>query len=128
MKVRQTATMLAVADLDRSIGFYCDKLPFELLERQEHIAFLRLGSSLLHLFTASPPTKDKPGVTLAPPSNRGRLSAILVLKVDDCGAAYRELTARGAAFLTPPQVPPWGGERCFLHDPDGHLVEIEEEP
>jgi catechol 2,3-dioxygenase-like lactoylglutathione lyase family enzyme len=30
---------------------------------------------------------------------------------------------RGAAFLTPPHD--WGSEiRCFLRDPDGHLVEI----
>jgi lactoylglutathione lyase len=31
--------------------------------------------------------------------------------------------SRGAAFLTRPHD--WGSEiRCFLRDPDGHLVEI----
>jgi catechol 2,3-dioxygenase-like lactoylglutathione lyase family enzyme len=35
------------------------------------------------------------------------------------------LTARDAAFLTSPHD--LGGEfRCFLRDPDGHLVEISE--
>jgi catechol 2,3-dioxygenase-like lactoylglutathione lyase family enzyme len=30
---------------------------------------------------------------------------------------------RGVTFLTPPHD--WGGEiRCFLRDPDGHLVEL----
>ena len=38
-------------------------------------------------------------------------------------AAYEALRSRGAAFLTPPHD--WGTEiRCFLRDPDGHLVEI----
>src|ERR1700729_3807978 len=33
--------------------------------------------------------------------------------------------ARGGSCLTPPHD--WGGEiRCFLRDPDGHLVEISE--
>jgi hypothetical protein len=32
---------------------------------------------------------------------------------------------RGASFLTPPKD--WGQEiRCFLRDPDGHLMEISE--
>lgn len=29
-------------------------------------------------------------------------------------------------LLTPPKSPPWGGWRCFAHDPDGYLVEIED--
>jgi catechol 2,3-dioxygenase-like lactoylglutathione lyase family enzyme len=45
------------------------------------------------------------------------------LRVTDCQAAYEALRSRGAAFLTPPHD--WGSEiRCFLRDPDGHLVEI----
>jgi hypothetical protein len=37
--------------------------------------------------------------------------------------APEALRLRGAAFLTPRHD--WGSEiRCFLRDPDGHLVEI----
>jgi hypothetical protein len=32
----------------------------------------------------------------------------------------------GVEFLTPPKSPPWGGWRCFAHDPDSYLVEIED--
>lgn len=28
--------------------------------------------------------------------------------------------------LTPPHSPPWGGLRCFAKDPDGYLIELEE--
>jgi predicted enzyme related to lactoylglutathione lyase len=46
--------------------------------------------------------------------------------VEDCRAAHEELTKRGLEFLTPPLSPPWGGWRCFLQDPDGYVVEIEQ--
>ena len=47
----------------------------------------------------------------------------MTLRVSDCHAVYAALRARGAVFLTPPHD--WGSEiRCFLRDPDGHLVEI----
>jgi catechol 2,3-dioxygenase-like lactoylglutathione lyase family enzyme len=40
-------------------------------------------------------------------------------------SAYEALKERGAEFLTPPYD--WGGEvRCFLRDPDGHLIELSE--
>jgi catechol 2,3-dioxygenase-like lactoylglutathione lyase family enzyme len=47
----------------------------------------------------------------------------MTLRVADCQASYDALRARGATFLTPPHD--WGAEiRCFLRDPDGHLVEL----
>jgi catechol 2,3-dioxygenase-like lactoylglutathione lyase family enzyme len=47
----------------------------------------------------------------------------MTLRVPDCQAAYEALRSRGASFLTPPHD--WSSEiRCFLRDPDGHLVEI----
>jgi lactoylglutathione lyase len=43
--------------------------------------------------------------------------------VADCQAVYEARRSRGATFLTRPHD--WGSEiRCFLRDPDGHLVEI----
>jgi catechol 2,3-dioxygenase-like lactoylglutathione lyase family enzyme len=47
----------------------------------------------------------------------------MTLRVADCQAAYEALRSRGVAFLTAPHD--WGSEvRCFLRDPDGHLVEL----
>ena len=82
----------------------------------------------VYLFTESAPTEDKPDVWLVPQEERGRGSVILVLRVDDCDAAYEEVRDRGGEFLTPPATPPWGGQRCFLHDPDGYVVELEQPP
>ena len=84
---------------------------------------LRFAGSWLLLVSAGGPTADKPAVTFAPPADPSQVSHAMTVRVADCQAVYEELRARGAAFLTPPHE--WGGEiRCFLRDPDGHLVEI----
>ena len=72
---------------------------------------------------AAAPTADKPSVVFAPPRDPGQVSHAMTLRVADCRAVYAALRSRGAVFLTPPHD--WGSEiRCFLRDPDGHLVEI----
>lgn len=120
------ATMLAVADMDRSIAFYRDRFGFELRDAQPGIALLAHGAALLYLVTDSPPTDDKPGVWLSPPRDAHRTPVNLVFRVDDCRVVFAELSSCGVDFLTPPQSPPWGGWRCFGRDPDGYLFEIEQ--
>lgn len=119
-------TMLVVNDLDQSVAFYRDKLGFEVLEHSASIAGLTNGQMNLDLFTYSPPTPDKPTITLENRNEPGRTSVIIDLLVDDCTAAYEVLLAQGVEFLTPPHEPPWGGLRCFAIDPDGYLIELEE--
>ena len=51
------------------------------------------------------------------------MSAFLNIRVADINQVYREWSARGAAFLTPPTDR--GAElRCYMRDPDGHLIEV----
>ena len=74
---------------------------------------------------AGGPTADKPTVSFQPPADADLVSHAMTLRVADCHAVYEALRSKGAAFLTPPYD--WGPEiRCFLQDPDGHLVEISE--
>ena len=86
---------------------------------------LELAGSLLFLVSGGGPTPDKPDITFAPPTDSGTVSSELTFRVSDCQAAYDALVARGATFLSPPLAQDWGGEiRCFLRDPDGHLLEF----
>jgi catechol 2,3-dioxygenase-like lactoylglutathione lyase family enzyme len=86
---------------------------------------LQFQGAWLLLVTGGGPTADKPGVTFAPPQDPSVVSHQLTIRVPDCRAAWEILTARGAAFLTPPMDR--GGEiRCFFRDPDGNLLEISE--
>jgi catechol 2,3-dioxygenase-like lactoylglutathione lyase family enzyme len=120
------ATMLVVADLDRSAAFYRDRLGFEIREQQPGLILLASGEMLLYLIAHSEPTPDKPGVTLTGTNESDRTSVNLVFRVVDCRAAHDELTRRGVVFLTAPRQPPWGGWRCFARDPDDYLIEIEQ--
>jgi catechol 2,3-dioxygenase-like lactoylglutathione lyase family enzyme len=120
-------TMLAVNDLDKSVAFYRDKLGFEVRSQSKHIAGLTSGSMNLYLFTKSPPTPDKPTITLENLNKPGSTSVVIDIIVKDCRAAYEELVRLGVEFLTPPNKPFGMAWRCFAKDPDGYLIEIEED-
>ncbi|WP_372594097.1 VOC family protein [Actinotalea sp.] len=118
--------ILVVSDVVRSRDFWTEVLGAELYREYGGTSVvLRFAGAWLLLVTGGDPTEDKPSVTLAPPADPDRVSAAITLRVGDCRGAYDVLVGRGAQFLTPPHD--WGGEvRCFLRDPDGHLIELSE--
>lgn len=118
--------LLVVADAGRSRDFYRSVLGADLYREYggTSVVMRFLGNWLL-LVTGGPPTPDKPTVTFAPPVDPDVVSRAWTIRVPDCRAAYDLLRSRGAEFLTEPVE--WGPEvRCFLRDPDGHLIELSE--
>jgi catechol 2,3-dioxygenase-like lactoylglutathione lyase family enzyme len=65
-------------------------------------------------------------VTMSAPADPSSLQVVLVLEMSGVREAYWELSAAGLRFLAEPYSPPWGGHRCFVVDPDGYLIELEE--
>jgi catechol 2,3-dioxygenase-like lactoylglutathione lyase family enzyme len=121
----EVTQILVVTDTLRSRAFWTEVLGAEVYREYGSSVVLRFGGSWVLLVTGGEPTPDKPTVTFAPPAEPDRVSHAITLRVDDCNAAYGALKERGAEFLTPPYD--WGGElRCFLRDPDGHLIELSE--
>lgn len=116
--------ILVVADPARSRDFWVDVLGAEVYREYGGTSVvLRFAGTWLLLVSGGGPTTDKPTVVFAPPPDADRVSHAMTLRVADCQAAYEALQSRGAVFLTPPRDR--GPEiRCFLRDPDGHLVEI----
>jgi catechol 2,3-dioxygenase-like lactoylglutathione lyase family enzyme len=118
--------LLVVDDVERSTAFYTGVLGAELhREYGGTSAVLRFLGTWLLLVTGGGPTPDKPDVSFATPSDPGAASHEMIIAVPDCRAAYAELLERGAEFLTPPVEYEWE-VRCFLRDPDGHLIELSE--
>ena len=116
--------ILVVEDADRARDFWVDVLGAELYrEYGGSSVVLTFAGTWLLLVTGGGPTADKPDVTFAPPVDVTKISHAMTLRVADCRASYDALLARGATFLTPP-VDHGGEIRCFLRDPDGHLVEL----
>jgi catechol 2,3-dioxygenase-like lactoylglutathione lyase family enzyme len=124
----RAGAILAVADVERSIAFYRDRLGFELEAGFDDppYATLTLAGTRLSLAEQGHEAEDRPGVAMTAPEDRSRLQVVLVLEVEDCRGAYEELRGEGVEFLAEPFSPPWGGARCFAVDPDGYLVELEE--
>src|SRR6266852_2521868 len=110
------------ADVARSRDFYADVLGGEIL-RDGVPSILALANGWVIINVGGGPTEDKPTVTLGVPSDPDRVSAFLNIRVADIQALYEEWSARGAEFLTPPMDR--GREiRCYIRDPDGHLIEV----
>ena len=109
-------------DVARSRDFYAGVLGGQVvLDGEPTIVKLANGWVIINL--GGGPTDDKPEVVLEPPRDPNRVSAFLNLRVADIDTAYRQWRARGAEFLTPPKD--HGRElRCYMRDPDGHLIEV----
>jgi catechol 2,3-dioxygenase-like lactoylglutathione lyase family enzyme len=109
-------------DVERSRRFYTDVLGGETIMAGEP-TFVALANSWIIINAGGGPTEDKPTVTLETPPDPDRISSFLNIRVADIEAVYDEWSSRGAEFLTPPQDR--GAEiRCYIRDPDGHLIEV----
>jgi catechol 2,3-dioxygenase-like lactoylglutathione lyase family enzyme len=109
-------------DIAKSRRFYSDVLGGEVLMDGEP-TIVALANSWIIINTGGGPTDDKPTVTLEAPTDPDRVSAFLNIRVADIGAVHADWSARGAQFLTPP-IDRGAEIRCYLRDPDGHLIEV----
>ena len=110
------------SNVERSRRFYTEVLGGEtVLEGEPTVVALANGWIIINV--GGGPTDDKPTVTLEPPSDQDRVSAFLNIRVADIHAVYEEWSGRGAEFVTPP-IDRGREIRCYIRDPDGHLIEV----
>jgi catechol 2,3-dioxygenase-like lactoylglutathione lyase family enzyme len=111
-------------DVDRSRHFYADVLGGEVVMEGEP-SIVALANSWVIINVGGGPTDDKPTVTLETPPDPDRVSGFLNIRVADIASVYADWSARGAEFLTAP-VDYAREKRCYIRDPDGHLIEVGE--
>jgi catechol 2,3-dioxygenase-like lactoylglutathione lyase family enzyme len=109
-------------DVERSRRFYTDVLGGETVYAGEP-SIVQLANAWVIINVGGGPTEDKPTVTLEAPPDPDRVSSFLNIRVADIQSLYEEWSARGAEFLTPPQQRATE-IRCYVRDPDGHLIEV----
>ena len=110
------------SNVERSRRFYTEVLGGEtVLEGEPTVVALANGWIIINV--GGGPTDDKPTVTLEPPSDQDRVSAFLNIRVADIHAVFEEWSGRGAEFVTPP-IDRGREIRCYIRDPDGHLIEV----
>jgi catechol 2,3-dioxygenase-like lactoylglutathione lyase family enzyme len=109
-------------DVARSRDFYAGVLGGEVVLEGEP-TIVQLANSWIIINVGGGPTEDKPEVVLEAPGDPNRVSAFLNIRVADIQALYEEWSSRGAEFLTPP-IQRASEIRCYIRDPDGHLIEV----
>lgn len=105
-------------DLDSLLAFYRDTLgltPHSV--RPDFVAF-RWGDMRLSL-----------GAHSQVAGQAGDPYRIMInLGVEDIHETHRALSARGVAFIRPPEKEHWGGWVATLKDPDGNLLQLLQQP
>jgi catechol 2,3-dioxygenase-like lactoylglutathione lyase family enzyme len=84
---------------------------------------VKLANSWIIINEGGGPTDDKPGVILDVSPDPNQVDAFLNIRVADIQEVYHQWSARGATFLTPP-IDRGAEIRCYMRDPDGHLIEV----
>jgi catechol 2,3-dioxygenase-like lactoylglutathione lyase family enzyme len=113
---------ITVRKVARSRAFYRDVLGGTVV-LEENPCMVKLANSWIIMNPGGPPTPDKPDITVADYEPGNTTSIFLNLRVADIEACYREWSARGATFLTPP-IDRGAEIRCYMRDPDGYLIEV----
>jgi catechol 2,3-dioxygenase-like lactoylglutathione lyase family enzyme len=116
------AHFIVSGDVERSRRFYTDVLGGT-VARSGEPTYVALANSWIVINRGGGPTDDKPEVTLETPRDLDRVSSFLNIRVRDIETVYAEWSARGARFLTPPKQHEYE-IRCYIRDPDGHLIEV----
>jgi len=110
-------------DVERSRHFYTEVLGGRVAFTNGELTYVALANTFIIINVGGGPTDDKPTVILETPPDPDRVSSFLNIRVKDIAAVYAEWSARGAQFLTPPKQHQYE-IRCYIRDPDGHLIEV----
>ena len=107
---------IPVADQDRALAFYTEKLGFRILTDQQ----MGEGQRWIEL---SIPGADTGVVLFTPKGQEDRVGSFLNTswEVANVDKAYAELGAKGVEFTGPPQKQPWG-TFVMMKDSEGNQI------
>jgi catechol 2,3-dioxygenase-like lactoylglutathione lyase family enzyme len=134
MDITIHATFLPQDDPEAALGFYRDKLGFEV--RND------VGYNGLHWITVGPVNQPGTSIVLCPPAVDPGLTdeerrvivemmakgtyGIISLATKDLDEVFTHLQASGADVVQEPMDQPYGVRDCAFRDPAGNLLRINE--
>jgi len=131
-RARLTHLALRVVDLERSIEWYVEHTPFEVLDRSADDFGVGVwladpkdaGSPFVLVLSQFHPDKDPFGY--APPTILGPFAHLgfELTSREAVDAIAARAAAEGSVTLPPVQMPPPIGYICFVEDPDGNTIEF----
>ena len=115
--VRELWPLLFVADIERSITFYCDQLGFSVIsdaKTEGRVFWCRLKRGGASIMLQQAEAEDDPA------EGRGH-GVALYFVCDDADDVHAELTGRGLK-LDPPTTAYYGMRQVFVPEPDGYSI------
>ncbi len=140
MIVSPNHTSITVADMERSIAFYREKLGFSIVNEriapadfasvitgirgaELKVVYIEAGGYRIELIQYLQSAGEPTDVSTNRPG-----SCHIAFNVDDLNAMYEDLVAQGVAFKSPPVTvtggPNKGNLGIYLTDPDGVVIEL----
>jgi len=113
-------TCLNVADADQSVEWYTEQLGFEFSWEFETADGETVNKYVTDTNGVEIQLCETEGVT---PAEHGETWDHLAVGVDDVDAVFTEIDHYGVK-KEPGDQPEAGARTAFIHDPDGHLVEL----
>lgn len=118
---------LVSVDVKKSLDFYSRILGGTVVMDGENgkPCVVQLENTWVIINVGGGPTDDKPGIYLASPKEGEAVSSFMNIRVANIAECYERWKGLGAEFLTEPKVHE-AETRCYMRDPDGHLIEVGE--
>jgi catechol 2,3-dioxygenase-like lactoylglutathione lyase family enzyme len=113
---------IIVRSIARSRAFYSEVLGGQVV-MDENPCIVKLANSWVLMNPGGPPTPDKPDISMVNYEPTNAVSTFMNLRVADIEVCYREWSAKGAEFVTPP-IDRGAEIRCYMRDPDGYMIEV----
>ena len=120
---------LVVSDLAASVAFYRDRLGLREVPRPAFSfrgAWLASGDAVIHLLEEN--VGNGRGGQAIPDVEHLSRTRHLAFEVDDASDAATKLQQAGVSIVVGPKFRPDGAVQAYLHDPDGHLIELYSDP
>jgi catechol 2,3-dioxygenase-like lactoylglutathione lyase family enzyme len=117
------ATVIFVQDLEKCVAFYRDLIGFRVTFNDDvSYGFALEGQDFLLLQTSA--AAEMVGEAALLPGGVSGSRVLLCAGVENVDTVYEALTAKGVAFLKPPEDKPWGRRTAYFADPEGNLWEL----
>ena len=125
-RYRISDVCIVVADIERSIAFYTEKLGFQLRRRAESFADFQGAGIILAAWEGEhlqqhTGAKAQPGNVKTP---HQVCIAIEVASPSEVDGLYEELQQQAVPFVAEPRDYPWNARCAYFTDPDGTLWEL----
>ena len=121
--MRVTDVALFVADLQRALAFYRDRLGLQVKRLDTGFAEFWMEGAILALWEEAEVQRAL-GFEQAARRGPHAMVAIRLETPAAVDALYADLAARGVPFRAPPRTYPWNAHAAYFSDPDDNLWEL----